>query len=105
MLSVLFSFVTEASDIKIITSDVKTEQLSHLSISPQSIGFKITSLHRSCIMLQNGPSSFFSFTLVGTIRVIREKQGKLDNLSAISSSLTGRPGNLRLASIHISPLS
>lgn len=87
------------SDIKIITSEVKTDQLSHL-VNGHQANFYTQESH-------NVPewTILILFTVVRTIRVRKEKTA-MANCSicltfTVSSGLAGRPGNVRLASIRI----
>lgn len=92
-----------ASDIKIITSEVKTDQLSHLIISPQSIGIKMTSVHMQKWHNTAEWTILILFTLVGPSGSSRRNKANwsIYFTFTVSSSLTGWPHNLRLASIHI----
>lgn len=101
MLNVLLSFVMKTSDIKIITLEVKTDQLSHL-VNGQA-NFYTQESH-------NVPewTILILFTVV-TITV-RKKKTALANCPIyltfiVSSGLAGRPGNIRLHWIHIPMIS
>lgn len=81
-----------ASDIKIITSEVKTDQLSPLIISPQSIGIKITS-----VQMQSHNTAEWTIYRLFSLRWDHQgHQGETRQIAlstvTVSSSSTGRPG-------------